>query len=469
MPRDITMNNAWECRDQADQAEAEYNHPLRVKNRRLEDENLMLKRLLREKGLTWPSPYNLVQTNPSFSRVTRSKNYAYKPSSVPYLPVEIMLKILQYALTSPHPIVNPLLKTRPDHLTSTERSRSNQIAIHFLATCKAYHTEGAKLLWTKNIFVFTSVQAVKAFADVKPSLRQTVTQVNFRIIARYYDDEDRVHRLPKDHHPKIQGRVKLKVTKRPREPTLARHGFRAYAWYQLVDFLEALLPPHDPSHDPSLTRQRLFPNLEKLRIDLINFGEDMFQYPPTQLHDLASHQLGCSLNELIVTGLPRDDAGYRTSNELSGLLKDDGLLINHAPTLVAMRSGLRHLAGDHFHPKVIRSMRRDNAHDHHNDSLDLDDFPPAPPEEGEPPFSQFMSCRTIWKRVPEQIDKPERKWVLFDRVSGLPWDDIIEEATMFDFLEDSDDEEGMMCENCGEIHPGAILPDELMEELYDDL
>lgn len=107
---------------------------------------------------------------------------------------------------------------------------------------------------------------------------------------------------------------------------------------------------------------------------------------------------------------------------------------------------------------------------HHDDHPGyFDEFPPAPPDEGTPPFSEYSSCRTIWKKVPKHIDHPEKsEWFLFDRVSGLKWEDIEDEALMFDFMEDSEDEEYMMCENCGERHPGAILPEELMDELYDD-
>ncbi|KAK8127901.1 hypothetical protein PG984_009009 [Apiospora sp. TS-2023a] len=462
------MNSAWEVRDQADQAEDYYNHPLRTKNKELEDENLQLKRILRKNGITWPNKYGIHQT------VSRKRTRSSTTNtSIPYLPPEIMLKILSYALTSNSPIIDPLGKIRKEHLTPDEKNRPNQVAIHFLATCRAYYEEGKKMFWTQNTFTFTSVQSVKLFSEVDASYRCLVKQANMRIVARFYDDEDRAHRLPRDHHAQINGRPRLRVQRRAREPTLARRGFRSYAWFQLVDFLEALLPPHIPGHDHTVPRTRLLPNLEVLRIDLVNFGDDMFQYPPAQLHDVASHQLGCSLNELIVTGLPTDDTGTRTGTELSGLLKDDGLLINHAPTLVALKQGgLRVLQGNESRKKVVRSMRPVMGvhHHHHDDHPDyFDEFPPAPPDEGEPPYSQYFSCRTIWKRVPEWIERPhKRNWVLFDRVSGLPWDEVQEEALMFDFLDDTDEEEGMMCENCGEVHPGAILPDELMDDLYDD-
>ncbi|KAI0006266.1 hypothetical protein F4779DRAFT_597202 [Xylariaceae sp. FL0662B] len=467
------MNVAWECRDAADQAEIYYNHPLRNKNKHLEDENLALKRLLRENNISWQVPAKLNQASSSI--VTRSRK-SITSQGLPHLPVEIQLKILSYALTSPHPIVDPLCKLRPERLLIRERSKPNFLAIHFLATCKAFYVEGIKYLWTNNSFVFTSPEALKMFADVDLAYRQRIQHVNFRIIAKYYDDEDRIHKIRRSHHPDLKKPIKLQVHRRPRENALARHGFRAYGWFQLVDFLEAMQPPYDPTFyfNPSpVLPPRLLPSLETLRIDFVNFGEDLLQHPPPQLHELASHQFGCTLNEVVLTGLPSDESGFRVSSELSGLLKDEGLLVDHAPTMVALRNGIRPLTCDsavcNYSSKVVRAMRTVNGHVHDDDHAHFfgADFPPAPKDEGDPPYSFFHSCRTIWKKVPLKIDGcNERKWELFDRISGLPWDDIEDDATMFDFM--ADDDEGLMCENCGEIHPGAIPPDDMVD-LYDDL
>lgn len=467
------MDQAWEVRDQVDQAEEYYNHPLRVQNRELQDENFVLKTLLRENNISWPSRY----ASPPNPRLARQLRSSFSTASMPYLPAELMLKILSYALTSPYPIVDPLCPTKRENLTAVEKSRGHQIAIHFLVSCKAYHAEGTRFLWSNNTFLFTSVQALKAFSEVDLVYRRQVHEATLRIIAKFYDDEQpsRPRRLPSGYHHSVPGRPHLRVHKRAKEPTLARRGFRAYSWYQLVDFLESLLPPHMPSHDPARARTRLLPHLGALRIDFVNFAVDMLQYPPAQLHDIASHHLGCTLNELIVTGLPADDTGARTATELSGLLKDDGLMINHPPAFVAQhKGGLRQLKnGDTFRKKVVRSMRPVVGvdHHHHDDHPDyFEEFPPAPPEDGEPPESEFTSCRTIWKRVPIRIDEPHKTWELFDRVSGLPWEEVEEEALMYDLLdEDEEDEGGMMCENCGQVHPGAILPHDLIEDLYDDL
>ncbi|KAJ8120508.1 hypothetical protein ONZ43_g2799 [Nemania bipapillata] len=461
---------AWECRDQTDQAELYYNQPLRAKNRRLEDENLTLKRLLRKNGIAW-------QNNPpkpmraKTSRVTRSS--INQDRTLPYLPPEIQLRIFSYALTSPHPIVDPLCKSRPDRMLPREKRKGNDIAIHVLATCRTYYFEGTRFLWSNNTFLFTSPTSLRQFAELDLQYRAKVRHVTFRLIARFYDDEDRVHRLPSSYHPNLKSSVKLAVQRRPKENTLARRGFRAYAWYQLIDFLEAMLPPYDPTCkiSPAQPRPRLLPGLETLRIDFVNFINDLLQYPPQHLHDLASHQLGCMLNEVILTGVPTDECGIRVSTELSGLLKDEGLLINHPPTLVAAKDNIRLLScAEHLCPhscKVVRGMASSSElfnDGHRNHSSD--DFPPAPPDEGEPPYSHYHSCRTIWKKVPIKLDgNGERRWELFDRVSGMPWDDVEEEAILFDYLDDED--EPMVCENCGECHPGALLPNELMD-LWDD-
>lgn len=434
---------------------------------------MTLKRLLREHGISWqssqPSP-----TRATSSRITRSS--INQDRVLPHLPVEILLRVLCYALTSPHPIVDPLCKSRPERMLPREKLKRNNIAIHFLATCRAYQTEGTKFLWSNNTFIFTSPSSLRQFAELDLSYRQKVRHVTFRLVARFYDDEDRVHRLPTSYHPSLKSSVKLAVQRRPKEKTLARGGFRAYAWYQLIDFLEAMLPPYDPTYksSPTQPRPRLLPALETLRIDFVNFVNDLLQYPPQHLHDLASHQLGCMLNEVILTGVPTDECGLRVSTELSGLLRDEGLLIDHAPTLVAVKDGVRTLNRAEntcgFSSKVVRGMRTTgegfSSDGHHSHGHSHNDFPLAPPEEGDPPSSAFHSCRTIWKKIPTKLDgNGERVWELFDRVSGLPWDDVEEDATLFDFLDDELDP--IVCENCGECHPGALPPVELMD-LWDD-
>ncbi|KAI1172145.1 hypothetical protein F4777DRAFT_20625 [Nemania sp. FL0916] len=462
---------AWECRDQIDRAEVWYNQPLRDKNRSLENENLFLKGLLRKNGISW-QPSKSKPARAKSSRVTRSSTAQNR--RLPFLPVEIQLKILKYAMTGRHPIVDPLCKSTPGRMLKREKNKQNDIAIHFLATCRAYRYEGTRLLWRNNTFVFTSPDCLQQFANLDPRHRKNIRHVTFRVIARLYDDENRVHKMSPSHHPSLRGPTNMFVQRRPKEKTLARRGFRAYAWYQLVDFLEAMLPPYDPTvkYAPTDPRPRLLPGLESLRLDFVSFAEALLQYPPQILHDLASHRLGCMLNEITVTGLPTDECGVRVGSELSGLLKDGGLLNDHGPTLLARKDGVEELPCvkpqcGHL-SRVVRAMPSAPEHilrPYHGYPA-LNRFPPAPPVEERPPYSEFHSCRTIWKKVPiDMVENSERKWVLFDRISGLPWDEIEEEATLFDFMEE--DVNPMVCQNCGECHPGALLPEELME-LWDN-
>ncbi|KAI0888570.1 uncharacterized protein GGS22DRAFT_60718 [Annulohypoxylon maeteangense] len=470
------MSIAWECRDQADQAEIYYNHPLRTKVRHLEDENRALRRMLRKNGISWrPRSKPAHKSN---GRTTRSSGMV-NCRPLPHLPVEIQLRILSFAVTSPQPILDPLCNVKPEHLLVQEKVKSNQIAIHFLATCKAYYAEGTKLLWSNNSFVFTTPEALRNFAEVPLKFRRDIKDINLRIIAKFYDDEDRTRKIGRSYHPDLSKSFPLTVHTRPKENTPARRGFRAYGWYQLIDFLTALLPPYDPSQGSLSTQSapmpKLLPSLEKLRIDFVNFGVDLHVGPPAQLHDLASHQFGCSLNELVLTGLPNDEVGERVSNELAGLLKNEGLLIDHAPIMIGYKNSIRLLTCDsvkcHYSSRVIRAAGNIDLNPYvHGDELHAHsfglEFPPAPKDEGKPPHSFYHSCRTIWKKVPVKLGGDERKWELFDRISGQPWDEVEEEATMYDYSSIGGPDIGISCENCGEIHPGAIPPDHLIEDIF---
>ncbi|KAI1484825.1 hypothetical protein F5X96DRAFT_662771 [Biscogniauxia mediterranea] len=486
---------AWECRDQTHQAEIYYNQPLRAKNRRLEDENLALKRLLRENAISWQAQIKSpVPLNPVHEPEP-------KPRTLPRLPVEIQLRILSDALTSPHTIVDPLCKLRRECLTAQEKAEPHYLAIHFLATCKAYYVEGTNALWFNNRFTFTTPEALKNFAELDYAHRKHIRRVTFRLIAQFYDDHHRVRRLPPSYHLAFSVRKppKLKVHKRPKDNIRVWGGFRAYAWYQLVDFLDAMLPPFDPSSStaPStkrsspLARPRLLPSLESLRIDFVNFGNDLFDDPPDQLHDLACHELGSTLNELVLTGIPQDDCGIDARNYLVGLLREEGLLIEDGAMFLAQKNGIRRL-GRLGHPKepsynVIRAMRGMSESfgiNNYDYKYPADVSPPAAPGEGGPHESRYESCRTIWKKIPvyygdlfskskePEEEKEFRMWELFDRVTGKP---LLDKSDKFEFYkvdsEDSD-KEGL-CENCGLEHYAPLNVEDiyvaLMESTIPDL
>ncbi|PHH64849.1 hypothetical protein CDD81_3915 [Ophiocordyceps australis] len=437
----------WECRDKEDQAKMTYHHPLRRTNQVLAEENLKLKRILRENGISW-SPVakaHMTQRDPNL-RKTRSCKSVHELGR-PYLPTEVILRILKFAMKSPYPIIDPLSTLTPEHLSDEEKTRGNQIAINFLATCRALFVEGTRYLWDNNAFVFTSPQALRNFGELGSSHRQTISHVNLRIVARYYDDQRRRHKLERCYHSDLKKDQLLKVQLRPRETPLVRGGFRCYTWTQIVDFLAALRAPYDPTfRDKKNPRPRLLPSLTSLRLDLVNFSDTLLPFSGGELHDIASHELGCTLNELQVTGMPFDDAGMKASAELSGMLKDEGLYLDAPPAFVAHAKYLQPLSGTKWCARVIRAWKGNTSDSEYGDAVEEDAedhvahfggyhprlgaLPPAPMEEGHP-LSTRDEESVIWKRVPSSRDGEARCWVQFSRFSGY-------EITDQDW--DSDDE-----------------------------
>ncbi|ODA76249.1 hypothetical protein RJ55_08094 [Drechmeria coniospora] len=467
----------WECRDKEDQARASYEHPLRHTNHVLVEENTRLKRILRENGISW-SPIaqaHLQQVNPALRRTRSAKAAHAHDSARPALPTEVILRILKFAMTSPAPIIDPLSPLVGENLSDEERLRGNQIAIHFLATCKALHVEGTRYLWECNSFTFTTPQALRNFAELGAEFRQRITHVNLRVVARYFDDQRRKHKLERYYHADLKRDQVLKVQLRPREPPLVRGGFRCYTWTQIVDFLVALRAPYDPAHrfrSDLNPRPRLLPALGSVRLDLINFSDTLLPFSGSELHDIASHELGCTLNELRVTGMPFDDAGMKASAELSGMLKDEGLYLDGPAAFVAHAKHLQPLSGKKWCARVIRAWIGDPSASDVDDMADddanghlahfsggyhprLGALPPAPAEEDHPPSTRDEDS-VIWKRVLSSRDGVEREWVQFSRFSGY-------EITDSDY--DSEDEG--ICPCCGETHPGSSFLEFMMDDVVD--
>ncbi|CAM1511319.1 Fc.00g088320.m01.CDS01 [Cosmosporella sp. VM-42] len=456
----------WECRDREDLAKAAYHHPLRRANQSLTDENMRLKRILRDNGISW-SPIalaHLKQINPT-QRKTRS-SMTSQDLGKPHLPMEILLKILKSAMQSPFPIIDPLSPSRPENLSEKEKARGNQIAINFLVTSRAMYDQGTRYLWESNDFTFTTPQAVRAFTDLPLRFRQRITHVNFRIIARYYDDQQRRHKLDHCYHADLKKDHRLKVQQRPVETPLIRGGFRCYTWNQIIDFLKGLRAPFDPTVKlRKAPRPRLLENLASLRLDLVNFSDTLLPFSGSELHDIASHEFGCTLNELQITGMPFDDTGMKASAELSGMLKDEGLYLDGPASYVAHTRFLQPLSGKKWCARVIRAWKpkdhsgddtsgedtpdaQQRAHSH----VKLGALPPAPAEEGHPPSSRDEET-VIWKRVPTSRDESEREWIQFSRFSGYEMNDL-----------DLDSDDEGICPCCGESHPGSSFLEFLMDE-----
>lgn len=349
----------------------------------------------------------------------------------PHLPMEIILRILTFALTSQHPIIDPLSPCTVRNITKQEeQGRKAQLAIGILSTCKALREEGSQVLWTSNTFTFTSPQAVRNFAALDARYRSQISHVNFRVIAQYYDDDkSRTHRLSKSYHRDLKRDLKLKVEYRPKEGPLIRPGFRSYSWSQIVDFFAALRPPYDPGVANITTpRPRLLPALTSLRLDLVNFADGLLPFSGSEFHDIASHEFGCTLNELQVTGMPFDDAGIKATCELCGLLKDEGLYLDCIPTAVLGCKGrLSSLSTATWCGRVVRAQKANDS-DNDDDDDDGDDYaahhpklgllPPAPAEEGHPETPPDMVNSIIWKKVPVARDDSTREWLPFRRQSG---------------------------------------------------
>lgn len=222
----------WDGRDQEEQAEQRYN--ARAQTRQLEDENMRLKRLLRESGIPWNDS---VASHPGFQSTAPNSNSRRRRSSrlsaldqisqrLPHLPVEVVLRIMEYALIAEDVIIDPLSRLNPEILTIAEAKRGNQIAIGFLATCKAYNVEGRRIFWAHNIFTFTSPESLRRFADLQYHFRKSIRHINLRIVARYFDDEKRTHRMDSDYHPDITKSQSLKVVQRAKDPaSMSRSGF----------------------------------------------------------------------------------------------------------------------------------------------------------------------------------------------------------------------------------------------------
>lgn len=379
----------------------------------------------------------------------------------PSLPTEVILRILKFAMKSPNPIIDPLSRLSPENLSDKEKSRGNQIAIHFLTTCRALHVEGTRYLWESNNFVFTTPEALRHFSELSPQYRNQITHLNLRVIARYYDDQRRKHRLERGYHPDLKKDQLLKVRLRPKEPPLIRGGFRCYTWSQIADFLVALRAPYDPSYkEKNSPRPRLLPGLVSLRLDLVNFSETLLPFSGAELHEISSHELGCTLNELQVTGMPFDDAGMKASAELSGMLKDEGLYLDGSPSFIAHVKYLQPLSGRRWCARVVRASKGKEEDDEDSDEYDDDEddevhgphrhshvrlgaMPPAPVEEGHPTSSRDPE-KVIWKQVPVSRDGDGRYWVQFSRLSGYELADPDWET----------DDEGI-CPCCGEGHPGS--------------
>ncbi|KGQ03171.1 hypothetical protein BBAD15_g11579 [Beauveria bassiana D1-5] len=271
------------------------------------------------------------------------------------------------------------------------------------------HEEGTAYLWQRNEFVFTSPQTLQKFGHLRMRYRLPIKHITLRIVARYYDETERQHTLEAEYHPDLKQNQPLKI----------------------VDFLAALRAPLNRTHlDEKMYRSLLLPNLTSLRLDLVNFSTELVPLSGPEIHDMASHQLGCQLNELHVTGLPFDDSGDKAYVELSGLWKDEGLYSCGSAAFLARGEHLQVLTGSRWTARVVRAWTGTESD---MDSFDYDFdssfsgvlhplmgvFPPVAAEHN-CPVSICMAGNTLWKRAPVARDSDERRWTKFSRAGGYP-------------------------------------------------
>lgn len=385
---------------------------------------------------------------------------------LPHIPLELQSSILSYAMTNSTAIVDPLSKVISDRLLPSKKNRSDQIAIHFLATCKQYRCKGTIYLWENNTFIFTTPDALDNLADkVSPFLRNMIRSVNFRLIPRSFEDAVRFEeqRLSRKHRSDS-------VVNHPGTRQLTHlHTY----YYQLTQFLEAILLWHDPTDGTTdfevpttPKRPRLLPNLKHLRIDFVVPKRRGLALSLNDLAHLTHSELGRSLQEVVMTGLPSDSIGKSVCNNLGQLLEEEGLLISHQRTITASRDGLGIIPcnKNKYWCSCSRMVIRISSNVRpigwpSNGSQDRrlqKEFPPIPQDESDPHRRVDKSCHTIWKKVPIKLeDTDNREWQLFDRINGLPW---VKVETELDSINDF----VLKCANCGQTHHGAISDNTLV-------
>ena len=397
---------------------------LQKENKKHLDEIARLKALLATNKIPCEPSVNL-----SVQSRRRSSRHLTQPAStpLPQLPIEIQLRILSHALTSPHPIIDPFYKLRRDTVTKEEWSRRAQININFLATCKAFHVEGLQLIFSKNTFIFTQAAALGNLTHFSRSLRATVKQVNLRVVGRYYDEVAGKCDLTGNvgYHPRIN-QLMIPIIARPPGLTKDR-GIQAYCWEQLADFLRALLMP-DP---PSVSRQKLLPDLEFMQVDLVNFC-DHLPYGGYQFSSLVRWHVGQIADEILITGAPMDeDIEEGFSNEervLHQLLRDGGLAGTAIPQFVSISSGLKPLKQPFNLTQVVVRADKEPASKSAEALIH--------PEGGEPPKSTFKPGKTVWKWTTDSLINPKKRWIEFHRQSGLPADEAIFDSDLWSDLEE---------------------------------
>ncbi|KAL3427494.1 hypothetical protein PVAG01_01003 [Phlyctema vagabunda] len=384
---------------------------LKVLNQRVIEENMRLKALLDQNNIVYQP------TEPTAKPRRMSLRHT---KTLPYLPKEVQLKILGFAVTCAQPIIDPFVKVRPEHLTTDEKRARKKIPVQLFAVSRDFKTEGLQLFIANNNFVFTQVAALQRFAQVPADLRSNLDHVTLRVVGRYYDNQARKQNFfGISYHPDLRD-FKTQIYARPSGARMDR-GLHAYCYQQFGDFLKALQIPKSTS---GRGIEKLFPSLNTIRIDLVNFCDHLW-LPNRDFSTIIRWHAGPLVEELIITGVPEDDPEEGVEGLIDRLVKDEGVFASGPPIFASLSKSLKPLRHLGLATRVVRCEK---------DPKKVSKAPATHPEGGKAPPSMYSPGRTIWKFIQERLDKPEKKWIEFDRRSGYPTEDL----DMY-----SDDSEGL--------------------------
>lgn len=366
------------------------------------EENRRLKALLDQHNIPYVVRDNSLKTHRMSLRHAKV---------LPLLPKELQLKILGYALTCPHPIIDPFIKHRVEHLTQEERKTRKKIPVNLFVVCRDFQSEGLRLFIANNDFIFTQLAALHRFAQVPAQLRSGINHVTLRIVGRYYDNEQRKQNfLGLSYHPELRD-FKTPITRRPEGANMDR-GLHAYCYYQFGDFLKALLVPK-PTGPRSI--EKLLPSLKSIRIDLVNFC-DYLWHPGRDFAAIIRWQTGPIVEEMIITGVPEDDPEEGVESLLDRLVIKEGVFSSGPPIFA---SAVKHLKPLRPLGLATRVVRAETNSEKLKKGLEY-----THPEGGKAPPSFYPPGRTIWKYTQDRLDKPQKRWIEFDRRTGYPAEDV---------------------------------------------
>ncbi len=404
--------------------------PLMEENKRLSAEVEKLRALLAEHNITQASAdpkCPLKKSRVSLRMCKDSGKFGMEEKKGTVLPAEILLRILGFAVTSPTPIIDPFYKLRKSNITKEERTSRNHINVNFMATCKAMQVEGTKLIVQMNQFIFTQVAALEKFSHVSPALRANIEHLTIRCVGRYYADTTKKLNLDGDsiYHAKVP-KFEIQSIARPKG-MIRDGGIQAYCWYQVSDFLRALVLPYDKKND---VRPKLFPALQTFQLDLVNFCDHL----PLGIWGFASilrWHLGQICDELLVTGMPEVDGGSDEEMLLRNILRDEGLLSTGCPVFISASNSLTRLEGYGYVQHVVRANKHSSLRNIKTAAR------VTHPEGGQPPKSTQPPGTTIWKYTSDHTSRP-KIWIEFDRATGFPVDELNPDVDTYGEEYDSD-------------------------------